>query len=109
MQTEEFLQELKKYQGFFDPIMYEHLVNNAKVIPVDVRVALIDKVHESAQEMSELFNYQKTREGIRMEGLQKLEGMFEDAKAKFKDIVHQKETAETSKEKEEAERLLKNL
>lgn len=109
MENEAFLSELQKYQGFFDPAMYDSLVANAAVLPVDTKQALIDKVHEAAQEMQELFSYQKTRESICKEGLQKLEGMFDEAKAKFKEIIQQKEASESGKEKAEAESLLNNM
>jgi len=102
---EEFKSTLKKFRYYLKPALFTVLAENAEVFSDTTKKEIIDKIMEADTQMKELYDYQEKRNNIMKRGLEKIEEVYANVKARFKAAG----ASEKELEKAEADKLISNL
>lgn len=105
MKNEKFLQELKKFQMYLKPELYEVLVRVAEVFSDEMREEMINELEKADLKMEKLAIYEKQREGIVQKGIKKLKNLY----IKAKEILQKQIQNEEKADKVQAEEIIANI
>lgn len=105
MNNDEFKQALTQFRYYLKPALFTVLVENVDAFSDKTKAEIIDKLIEADKQMKELHDYQEKRNSIMRKGLQKIEEVYENVKARFVAAVESEKNIETA----EADQIISNL
>jgi hypothetical protein len=76
------------------PALFTVLAENSQVFSEETKKEIIEKLEEAESQVKELYEYQERRNSILKKGLQKIEEVYTNVKARFQLAVKAEEAAE---------------
>jgi hypothetical protein len=103
--NEEFKNRLTKFRYYMKPALFTVLAENAQVFSEETKKEIIEKLEEAESQVKELYEYQEKRNGILRKGLQKIEDVYSNVKARFQIAAKVEEATESA----QADQFISNL
>ena len=105
MTSKEFKTALTEFKCYLKPALFTVLSENADVFSDETKLEIIEKLIEADDQMKELNDCQEKRNGIMRKGLEKIEEIYTNVKARFQAAS----VSEKEDEAIEADNLISNL
>ena len=105
MTDQEFQSALNNFKFYLKPQMLTVLVENADIFDDNTKQEIVEKLQEADNQMKELHDYQKERNGILKRGMVKIDEVYTNVKSRFQQAGADEKATEAA----QAEQLLTDI
>ena len=105
MDNEEFKKTLTNFKFYLKPALFTVLAENADVFSEETKREILSKLAEADTQRKELYDYQEKRNGILKKGIQKIEEVYSNVKARFETAAQTEKTTDAN----QADQIISNI